>query len=71
VFGLIYAFIKFYVWMLKAMIQLMAIMVVLMIALYAWMGLGFVWVVAPDKAAVARSTRKFNRWLNRTLRKIT
>ncbi len=70
-FGLIHVFIKFYVWMIKAMFQLTAIMVVLMIALYAWMGLGFAWVVAPDKAAVARSTRKFNRWLNRTLRKIT
>jgi len=67
---LIYLVIKFYVWLIRAMFQLMAIVVVLVIALYAWMGLGFAWVVSPDKAAVRRSTRKFNRWLNRTLRRI-
>ena len=67
---LIYALFKFCFWMIKAMFQLMAIMVVLMIALYAWMGLGVAWLVMPNKPAVTRSTRKFNRWLNRTLRAI-
>jgi hypothetical protein len=69
-FALFYGLVKLYIWMFKLLLQFVAAAVVLVIALYGWMGLGLVWVVSPDKPAVTRSSRKFNRWLNRTLRQI-
>lgn len=70
-FALFYGLVKLYIWMFRFLLQFMAVAVVLMIALYGWMGLGLVWVVSPDKSAVTRSTRRFNRWLNRKLRQAT
>jgi hypothetical protein len=69
-FALFYGLVKLSIWTFKFFLQFAAAVVVLVIALYGWTGLGLVWVVSPDKPAVTRSTRKFNRWLNRTLRQI-
>ena len=67
---LIFVLIVSVFWLSKAMVQLIAIFFVLGFAMYAWMGLGMAWLVLPNKPAVARSTRKFNRWLGRTFRAI-
>jgi hypothetical protein len=53
---LVYAMFWLVVWMLRFLF----VGVVLMLAVYVWMGLGIAWLVSPNKTAVRRAARSFN-----------
>lgn len=66
-FGMIYLSIKMFVWMFK----LTAVMLVVSIAMFAWMFYGIGWLVSPNKPAMARSARNFNRSVSHAIRRLS
>ena len=65
-FGILYLSIKMFVWMFK----LMTVTLVVCVAVFAWMFYGLGWLVTPDKPAMARSARNFNRSVGHAIRRL-